>query len=295
MDHSTDPDSGMGANEWKYLTSKLDYYAYLRGQAQPVYLAEEFAEEMQMSKVADVMTEGYVRDMCGRQGETKDTSYVEWVTSNTTRFDGHTFVMTALETHDEVRLVSGTGFDVWTGAGFWGIGATIWSTPMMLMGQEIGETWQLSFRRSDYLRSRFIGSPSYDPDANALVGYYHSMTQARLASANRALLSPNYAFLRTQSTDQPDERIFAQVKWSDDLDVVFVFHNLWQESVSQTYSIPSSLAATIGLSPTTQYRLVDALSGTAYGCTSGAAMATSLYISMDPNTLAQWLRLEECP
>ena len=34
--------------------------------------------------------------------------------------------MTALETHDEKRLTDGTGFDIWTGAGFWAIGASLW-------------------------------------------------------------------------------------------------------------------------------------------------------------------------
>jgi hypothetical protein len=293
MDHTTDPNSGMGANEWKYLTTKLDYYNALRGMPQPIYLAEEFAEESAMSKVSDVMTEGYVGDMCGRSGEIKNASYVEGVTANTTRFGGKTFVMTALEDHDELRLMTNTGFDVWTGAGFWGIGATLWSTPMMLMGQELGESSQLNFRRADYLRSRFVGSPSYDPNAATLASYYRTLATARLAPENRALVAPSYAFLRTRAGDV-DERIFAAVKWSSDLNVVFVFHNLWQADVAQSYSLPPDLAGTIGLSPTTQYRLVDAITGDVFACQSGASLAANLFVSMGPNTLAQWLRLEEC-
>ena len=101
-----------------------------------------------MSHVVDLMTEGYVGNMRG--GIEKNASFVEGVLNNNDRFGGHMYVMTALETHDESRLMSGSGFNQWTGAGFWGIGATTWSTPMLLMGQEFGEPWGLGFRRSDF-------------------------------------------------------------------------------------------------------------------------------------------------
>jgi hypothetical protein len=82
LDHTTDADSGIFADEWDYIISKVDYYA----------------------------------------------CHVERAVANGDRFGGHTYVMTALETHDELRLLQGTGFNLWTGAGFWGIGATTWST-----------------------------------------------------------------------------------------------------------------------------------------------------------------------
>lgn len=290
LDHTTDWNSGMGSNEWKYLTSKVDYYAWKRGQARPVFLAEEFGDQMEMNKVVDVMTDGYVGDMNGRNGITKDTYHVQRVLSNMGRFNGHAFVMTALETHDEHRLTDGTGFDQWTGAGFWGIGATTRSTPMMLMGQELGEPRSLGFRKSDFIRSRFDGN-DHDP----LVGYYKAMSTGRLRQENRALLAPNYAFLRSKFTNQADTRIFAQVKWSDDGNAVFVFHNLWNQDVTQTFFVDGWAADRFHLRDDLRYRVVDILSGQQMGgCRSGWQVKNEFFVQMGAATRAQWLRLEMC-
>jgi hypothetical protein len=295
LDHTTDGDSGMGSNEWKYLTNKVAYYAEKRGQARPVYLAEEFADQQEMNKVVDIMTEGYVGDMNGRNGKIKDTAHVERVLENMGRFNGHAFTMTALETHDEKRLLSDTGFTVWTGAGFWGIGATTRSTPMILMGQELGESWGLGFRRSDYLRSRFVGSPTYSASGDALVDYYHAMASGRLRFENRALLSPNHYYLRTRDGGGVDSRIFAAARWSDDGNVVFVFHNLWEQDVAQSYTIPPDLAGKLHIDGRRSYKLVDILSGKQAGdCRSGAELERTLYVAMTAGTRAQWLRLETC-
>jgi hypothetical protein len=267
----------------------VDYYAWRRGQARPVFLFEEFGDQQGVGRVADIMTEGYVGDMCGRGGTTKDAWHVEHVVGNMGRFGGHTFVMSALETHDEKRLLDGTGFDVWTGAGFWGIGATTWSTPMLLMGQEAGEGWGLSFRRSDYLRSRFGAAQ------DGLIDFYGAMSRARLAWENRALRAPSYAFLRTRDGGGVDGRIFAQVKWSGDGNVVFTFHNLWEQPVAQSYYIPPELADQLWVRDWRQYRLVDVLSGQQLGpCRSGAELKWSFYVAMDAGTRMQWMRLEAC-
>jgi hypothetical protein len=192
-------------------------------------------------------------------------------------------------------LLDGTGFDAWTGAGFWGIGAAQRSTPMILMGQELGETHGLAFRRSDFLRSRFVGSDSYDASAPALVDYYHAMISARLDPRNRALLAPSYSFLRTQSGGV-DERIVAQVKWSADGNVVFVFHNLWEQDVAETYTIDPAVAAALSLRADLSYRLVDAISGQQLGsCHYGGDLERGFYVAMGQGTRAQWMRLELCP
>ncbi len=295
LDHSTDPASGLGSNEWKYITSKVDYYAWRRGQATPIYLAEEFAQQQEMNFVVDAETQGYVTYMNGRNGATKNTSFVDGAVAQTGEFDGHAFVMTALEDHDEPRLLSGTGFDYWTGAGFWGIGATTRSMPSILMGQEIGESYPLSFRASDYLRSRFVGSPVYTTQGPALLGYYGAMIRARLAPENRALLSPSYALLARTSDGAQNQGLYAAVKWSSDGNVVFVFHNLWEVSTTDTFYIAPSIVSAIGLQPGTLYKLVDALSGQPLGgCSTGAALAYSLYVSLPAGTRAQWARLETC-
>jgi len=293
LDHTTDPHGGMDSNEWNYLLTKVDYYAWRRGQQRPLYLAEEFHEQMEMNKVVDIMTEGYVSDMAGRN-RIKDTAHVERVVDNMGRFGGHTFVMTGLETHDEHRLLDGTGFDVWTGAGFWGIGAAQRSTPILVMGQEFGESWGLGFRRSDLLRSRFVGHPNYR-DADALVNYYHAFLQARSAHENRALRASNYTFLRSRHTGQRDDRIFAQARWSDDGNVLFVFHNLWAMNASQSFYLEPWMVQAIHLQDHLRYRLVDAISGQQKGdCRTGSELAWDFYVSLPPHTRAQWLRLERC-
>ncbi|HZS37692.1 MAG TPA: hypothetical protein VFF06_12735, partial [Polyangia bacterium] len=248
LDHTTDWNSGMAPNEWKYITSKLDYYAWRRGQPRPIFLAEEFGDQLGMSRVSDIMTEGYVGDLTGRNGQNKDSGFVAGVLANSQRFAPHTFVMTALETHDEKRLTDGTGFDEWTGAGFWGLGATMWSTPMLLSGQELGEGWQLSFRRSDYLRSRFAAD-----DRGALVDFYAAMIRARKDPRNRALKSRNWRTLPTRDGSY-EPRLYVAAKWSDDGNVLFVAHNLWEQDVAQSYYLPADLAQSIALDESRNYR-----------------------------------------
>src|SRR5207248_3175719 len=105
----------------------------------------------------------------------------------------------------------------------------------------------------------------------ALVGYYHSMIAARLANENRALLQPNYEYLRTTQNGEIDQRIFAMAKWTDDANVVFVFHNLWEQDVANTYYIMSpGLADKLHIDKSRSYKVVDALSGKQMGdCHSG--------------------------
>lgn len=295
LDHATDPYGGMAPNEWKYLLWKVNYYAARRGQGRPVYLAEEFSDQMGMADVIDLMTEGYVFDMNGRGGATKTARRVEGVLANMNRFGGRAYVMTALETHDEHRLTDHTGFDQWTGAGFWGIGATTWSTPMILMGQEFGATWGLGFRRSDMLRARFEGSSQYYAWGDALLELYRHMITERLAPENRALISSPRHFLRTRDGDAIDDRIFAQVKWSGDGNVVFAIHNLWEQNVAQSYYLPQAVKDALWLRDDRSYRLIDVLTDEQKGaCRRGADLAWDFYVELDAGTRMQWLRLEAC-
>jgi hypothetical protein len=303
LDHTTDPDSGMGPNEWKYLIGKVNYYDWVRkgrpsNPERPIFLAEEFGDQMGMNHVVDVMTDGYVGDIRGGSGATKDASFVERAIDNGNRFGGHAYVLRALETHDEPRLFENTGFDIWTGAGFWGIGATTRGTPMLLMGQEFGERWGLGFRRSALLPSRFYGSPNHIDQGWDLVGFYHEMITARLDPRNRALLADRYAYLRTRDSGRADPRLFAEVKWSEDGNVVFAFHNLWytsEASVEQSYFIPPDLAAQLSIEDWRHYHLVDAISGFVMTpCQSGADLKWNLYVKLAREERLQWLRLETC-
>lgn len=295
LDHSTDGDSALAPNNWHYLISKVNFYAQKRGQQRPLYMAEEFHDQLGMDGVVDIMTEGYVFGINARGGGNKTSTLAENVLRGMERFPHNTYTMTALETHDEHRLMDGTGFNQWTGAGFWGVGATTRSTPMILAGQEFGEKWGLGFKKSDYIRSRFEGSPNWVPDGDKLRSLYHKMITSRLAKENRALYSSNYSFLRSKVTNAADDRIFAQVKWSDDLNVVFVFHNLWEQDSSQTYFISPEVGNAIGLQDQTQYKMIDIISNQQKGsCRSGKDIKWELPVILDRATRAQWLRLETC-
>lgn len=295
LDHATDGDSALSPNTWHYIISKVNYYAAKRGQARPIYMAEEFHDQLGMDRVVDLMTEGYVFGMTARGGGDKNTSHVENVIRGMDRFPNKTYTMSALETHDEHRLTDATGFSHWTGAGFWGIGATTRSTPMILAGQEFGEKWGLGFKKSDYIRARFEGSGNWVPHGDKLRAYYHKMITGRLAYENRALVSQNYGFLRSKVTNAADERIFAQVKWSDDLNVVFVFHNLWETDASQVFFITPEVGNAIGMKDDESYKFVDIISGQQMGgCRTGKDIKWEFPVSLDRGTRAQWLRLEIC-
>lgn len=290
FDHTTDFSGGMGSNEWKYLLTKVSYYAQKRGQPKPVFLAEEFHSQQDMNRVMDILSEGYLNDMAARGGVHKSVQHIEGVLDNMGRFGDRGFVMTALETHDEQRLTEDTGFNAWTGVGFWGIGAATRSTPMLLMGQELGARWRLGFKRSDFLRARFPFSEDAMAGADALVAYYGRMNAARLDPANRALLAPSHAYLRTRDGNAADPRIFAMAKWSSDGNVMLIFHNLWEQDVAQAYMLPAHL-----LDANLRYRFFDVLSQRQMGeCRFGYEIRGGLFVGMDWATRAQWLRLERC-
>jgi hypothetical protein len=299
LDHTTDADSGMAPNEWRYLVRKVNYYDWVRkgkpsDQHNPIYMAEEFSDQQGMAKVVDAMTDGYIGDMRG--GDPKDAAHVQTVLDNGKRFPDRLLVMRALEDHDEHRLFDGTGFDAWTGAGFWGIGLTTRSLPALLMGQEFGERNQLSFRRSDFLRSRFYGNPNHFAQGQDLVTLYGQMIQNRLDPKNHALESGSYAYLPLKNNQPNDPRIFAMMKWWGS-DVAFVFHNLWNVgTVEQAFYVPPDVAGQAGIQGGTRYRLVNMLSGAQTGdCLSGDDLKNTVYVKMDGTERLQWLRLELCP
>ncbi len=297
LDHTTESGSGLDANEWRYLLNKVDFYAWKRDRKKLAYMAEEFSSQMAMSPVIDVMTDGYVGDMLGRNIPKKGASHVEKVISNMDRFNGKSYVMTALETHDEHRLLDKTGLNIWTGAGFWGIGLTTWSVPMLLGGQELGEPWGLGFKRSDFIRSRFEGSSNFNPSGPELRDFYARMIWARTKNENRALYSSNRHFLRTKDGNKVDERIFAQMKWSEDLNVIFTFHNLWEEDAEQSYFIPPNVASAAGIRDDKNYVLRNILANDSPrvgDCKLGKDLKWNFYVKMPKSERAQWLRLEEC-
>lgn len=299
LDHATDGDSGMAPNEWRYILRKVNHYDWLRkgkpaDHHKPIYMAEEFGDQMGMNQVVDLMTEGYVFNI--RQSAEKNTAFVQQALDSGNRFEGHTMVMRALETHDEPRLLTGTGFDEWTGAGFWSLGAETWSVPMLLMGQEFGEKYGLSFRRSDLLRSRFYDNPNHFDKGQDLVNFYGSMIKARFDGKNHALLSTSSKYLPLKNNDANDPRLFAIMKWWGN-DVIFAFNNLWEQgTVEQAFYIPPDIADSVGIRGDLKYRLVNILSNAQVGeCRTGDELKTDFYVKLETTERLQWLRLELCP
>jgi hypothetical protein len=191
-------------------------------------------------------------------------------------------------------------FNPTTGAGFWGIGATEWSTPMILMGQEYGEPFGLGFRRSDFMRGRFEGTAQFNPNGEALVDFYGLMFRARRDNdALRSTFPDVRAFLRAKGPNGPtvDPRIFAQVRGKKGGgNVVFMFHNLFEQgTVSNSYFVPPDIGDALGIDVQRQFRLVDLISGQQQGpCHSGADIRNDIFIQLDQGTRMQWLQLQLC-
>jgi hypothetical protein len=154
LDHATDTANGFSPEVWRYLIAKTRFYAERRGQQPPIFLAEEFSDPQGMASVADLLTEGYLFDATAR-GRSSDGNSVAATLAKTARFGGQARVLTHLENHDELRLTDGTGLDFETGRIRWAAGLATWSTPMLLAGQEWGESERLQFRRSSLLPGRF--------------------------------------------------------------------------------------------------------------------------------------------
>lgn len=291
LDHSTDGISGLSPAFWDYVIGKTTYYAERRGQAAPIILTEEFHDQWGMRNVSDIMTEGYVFGMTGRSGR-PGADRVRQVLGDAHRFDGRTHVMTALETHDEVRLTDGTGFTPWTGLGRFALGAGIWSTPMLLSGQEFGEAQRLEFRRSHYLPGRFEGSPTYREDGDALVDAYGDLIRLRTSAEGAPLRSLGRRALgAAPSTDDA----FAQLKWTEDGEVWLATHNLWGGSRQVTWLLPPETATGLGVDACAEIRFVDVLDGgVTVPCRSLADWADGVTVWLPDAPSWRWSRLEVC-
>lgn len=292
LDHATDGYSGFEAAEWNYIFQKLNYYAEKRGQPRPFQLAEEFDNQRPMAEIADALTEGYLFDMTGR-GALKDSEHVGQALLKAYRYAGSARVLAALETHDELRLTQETGFDPWVGAGFWWIGASAWSLPMLLAGQEYGESQRLQFRRSHFLPGRFEGSSSYRSDSDVLVENYSKLIELRRsAELNPYLDSQNHRLLTPviESTGN----VVGVAKWTS-AGAVFIFHNLWPNSSNGVWAVPNDIAPGIGIDTCKQYQLRDLIRGQVVGtCIDGAAFTRGFTVALGADTRFKVFAFEPC-
>ncbi|KAH3744258.1 hypothetical protein Pelo_14343 [Pelomyxa schiedti] len=302
LDHSTDSESGLGPNEWKYIIGKVNYYDWIRkgrpsNHIPPLYMAEEYYDQPGMNHVVDIIVDGFIGDVrLGRDCSTiyKDSGCLELQVNKGKRFEGHSLVLRALETHDEPRLLSYTGFDEITGGIFWSAIAATPGTSMVLMGQEFGEPWGVGFRRSDFLRSRFRETSS------PLTELYYRSCHARTEPENAALWSNDYYLLRPrESPQEPNPLVYAIARWnSNDNAAIFAFHYLWggNHTVSVSYFIPPDLASQIQMKEQNYYQLVNILRNdtSPSPCMKGADIMWDFPVTLSNSTRVLWLKLVEC-
>ncbi len=289
LDHATDGFSGMSPEEWRYITEKVEYYAALRGDPAPIWLAEEFHSQDGMANVADILTEGFLFGMTSRD-RASTTGNIQGTVESAYRFEARARVLTHVENHDELRLMSDTGWDAWTGAGMWALGASAWSTPLLLIGQEWGETQRLEFRRPHYLPGRFSGAAGSDAE---LTRFYSSLIATRASLA--PLRSWNRRALRPPTGIGAVDGAIATLRWDDEGTVVLAINNLWPQDLQAEWSIPSNLRAGIGIGPCDRVQFTDALSGAVIvSCTEAANLEQGFRLWLPANQRVIWAELEEC-
>ena len=249
LDHATDSDSGLSPELWRYLIAKTRYYAERRGQRAPVFLAEEFGDPTAMAGVADLLTEGYLFGATAR-GSLLDGNGLGAVLSRTTRFDGAARVLTHLENHDERRVTDGTGLDFDGGRRRWAAGLSVWSTPMLLAGQEWGEEERLDFRRSSILAGRF--DEARQAERERRISTYHDLITHWRSEQGRPLRERAMRHLPSTASSS----LLLLAKWDSGGDGRLVVHHLSRETSSATFSLPPDVAGQLGLSSCSSYRLV---------------------------------------
>lgn len=249
LDHATETANGLSPEVWRYLIAKTRFYAERRGQQPPIFLAEEFANPDGMAEVADLLTEGYLFGATARGGGL-DGNALGAVLARTARFSGRVRVLTHLENHDELRLTDGTGLTFETGRARWSAGLSVWSAPMLLVGQEWGESERLHFRKSSLLPGRF--------DPERMAGW-----QQRVASYRDLILhwrSEEGQLLRARPMRAIPAMTASQLlllaKWNGQGEGLLVLHNLTTSTAAGQFSLPPDVAGQLGLDSCARYRLV---------------------------------------
>ena len=288
LDHATDEANGLSPEVWRYLIAKTRFYAERRGQRPPIFLAEEFSNPNGMASVADLLTEGYLFDATAR-GRSIDGNGFAAMLSKTARFGGQARVLTHLENHDELRLTDGTGLDFDTGRVRWAAGLAAWSAPMLLAGQEWGESERLQFRRSSLLPGRF------DP---ALMAEW----QQRVASYRDYIThwrSPAGAPLRSRAmraiTSATPTQLLLVAKWDGAGNGLLLLHNLQRQTADGQFALPPDVAGQLGVDSCARYRLVTlARDRELLSCRPASDFARAFTLLM-PAGEERWLaRFEPC-
>lgn len=288
LDHATESANGLSPEVWRYLIAKTRFYAERRGQLPPIFLAEEFSNPDGLASVVDLLTEGYLFDATAR-GRSIDGNDVAATLAKTARFGGQARVLTHLENHDELRLTDGTGLDFETGRIRWAAGLAVWSAPMLLIGQEWGESERLHFRRSSLLPGRF--------DAATMTEW-----RLRVASYRNYIAhwrSPEGALLRSRPmrtiTSATPTQLTLLAKWDGAGNGLLLLYNLQRQTASGQFALPPDVAGQLGLDSCGRYRLVStARDRELLSCRPAADLARAFTLLM-PEGQERWLaRFEPC-
>ena len=288
LDHATESANGLSPEVWRYLIAKTRFYAERRGQQPPIFLAEEFSDPDGMASVADLLTEGYLFDATAR-GRSSDGNSVAAALAKTARFGGQARVLSHLENHDELRLTDGTGLDFETGRIRWAAGLAVWSAPMLLTGQEWGESERLHFRRSSLLPGRFDSALMAD-------------WQQRVASYRDYIAhwrSPAAALLRSRAMrtipSATTTQLLLVAKWDGAGDGLLLLHNLQRQTASGQFALPPDVAGQLGLDSCANYRLITLTRDRELlSCRAASDLARAFTLLM-PEGQERWLaRFEPC-
>lgn len=288
LDHATDPANGLSPEVWRYLIAKTRFYAERRGQPPPIFLAEEFGDPEGMADVADLLTEGYLFGATARGGVIDGNGFASLL-GRTGRFGGRSRVLTHLENHDELRLTDGTGLNFETGRARWAAGLAVWSAPMLLVGQEWGESERLHFRKSSLLPGRF--DPVRMADWPARVASYRDLIHHwRSTDGDLLRARPMRAIPSSSGTD-----LLLVAKWNGEGEGLLLLHNLGASTASGQFTLPPEVAGQLSMNSCLRYRLVTVARDRELLSCRPASDLTRAFTLLMPAGESRWLaRFEPC-
>lgn len=288
LDHATDTANGLSPEVWRYLIAKTRFYAERRGQRPPIFLAEEFSNPDGMAEVADLLTEGYLFGATARGAGIDGNSFAALL-ARSARFNGRARVLTHLENHDELRLMDGTGLTFETGRARWAAGLSVWSAPMLLVGQEWGESERLRFRKSSLLPGRF--DPVRMADWQQRVASYRELILHWRSEEGMLLRARPMRAIPAITASQ----ILLLAKWNGQGEGLLVLHNLTTSTAAGQFALPPDVAGQLGLDSCARYRLVTTSRDRELLSCRPASDLTRGFTLLMPADQPRWLaRFEAC-
>jgi hypothetical protein len=287
LDHA----NGLHPEVWNYIVRKVRKYQALRARKlgiayeDIVFFAEDFDNTKANLPNFDSAWVGEAKDIPNMVK--KDASDIMGVLEGLTTSKGLKYrqdkyfpqggwyspaLGLGLGNHDEPSVYTHSGMpDVWTAAAFHAVFTTSWGMPIMPIGQEWGEMWQIPFRRLDHLPSRWApGFGNLDEKGKAaLAAWYktlHEIRTRRCGATEMDLCFPSLAYGEKYNLktfyDTIDDRYLTYAKYILNCsETTFVMVNLWNQPGEQVYQITADLAGKICLGDTKRYRARNIFDG----------------------------------